>query len=898
MKSRLTNLIVFILVALVPAGAVRGQFHEEFESGRTSWQRHETDCSITQASWVQKRFRDPDANNGCERVHFTNGPGTKVYLSHKVSPAFVISELNPSVRIKATRPGVQLMARVVLPHSPSPSGDGPLTTMLAGPRYEGRGRWETLSFEKKSFDLQRQLTERVWLLRRKYGSSVDQRDAYVDKLVINLYSGPGKTAVQIDDLKLNGIVAADAIAAGVAANDSVVVQDANFQAASFEVSDEKHKSLVTREGSVLLVKKKPFFPKIIQHNGESFDFLKALGFNTIELTSTATEAQLQLAQSLDLWLICPPPSSVGVQPISLKFDRVLVWQVGENLTAADLSSLNRKVREIRASDRRDGRPILAEISSDWSRLSQTVDVVSMGLSPIGTSFIASQYGDWIAARRLLVGETKPVWANIQTEFPESLLAQIATLARKTPPLPIEPQQVKFLVYEAISAGARGLRFGSRSRLDDPSPGTRLRSQTIQWALAHVDQIEPWAVGGALTGSLANANDELEIAVIKTNRSRLLLVERPTHHEQYLAGDLPVQPMAIKDSTANATELAYLIGDTGLQPLSKTRDISGALIRINNCPSMMAIVLTQDPLVIKKLNSSYERVGKQSILQMHVELTRQWLAIMQLIDKQMGRMGRSSSAGSTALNEAVNSFQNASRFIASNNALMAVPYLDRADERLAFVRRDMIIEPLGKFQSKTSTPFTVHSSLIPLHWELTERLSQGNWQPNGLAGGDFEDLKHMLANGWKNDREESELVSTRVELAASAAVDGRYGLKMSVTEKQPNQGVIESTPLWITSPETLVKAGQLVRIHGWVNVPRVICGTHDGLTITDSLGGSEMMERIPITAGWQEFTLYRAAAEDGRVQVTFGLTGTGTAMLDEVTVRAIDLPAESVRQAKN
>ena len=181
MKSRLTNLILFILVALVPADAVRGQFHEEFESGRTSWQRHETDCSITQASWVQKRFRDPDANNGCERVHFTNGPGTKVYLSHKVSPAFVISELNPSVRIKATRPGVQLMARVVLPHSPSPSGDGPLTTMLAGPRYEGRGRWETLSFEKKSFDLQRQLTERVWLLRRKYGSSVDQRDAYVDK---------------------------------------------------------------------------------------------------------------------------------------------------------------------------------------------------------------------------------------------------------------------------------------------------------------------------------------------------------------------------------------------------------------------------------------------------------------------------------------------------------------------------------------------------------------------------------------------------------------------------------------------------------------------------------------------------------------------------------------------
>jgi hypothetical protein len=211
---------------------------------------------------------------------------------------------------------------------------------------------------------------------------------------------------------------------------------------------------------------------------------------------------------------------------------------------------------------------------------------------------------------------------------------------------------------------------------------------------------------------------------------------------------------------------------------------------------------------------------------------------------------------------------------------------------------MIIEQLGKFQSKTSTPFTVHSSLIPLHWELTERLNQGNWQPNGLAGGDFEDLTHMLTNGWENHREESELVSTRVELAASAAVDGRYGLKMSVLEKQPNQGVIESTPLWITSPETLVKAGQLVRIHGWVNIPKVIRGTHDGLTITDSLGGPEMMERIPITTGWEEFTLYRAAPENGRVQVTFAMTGTGTAMLDKVTVRAVDLPTETVRQAKN
>ena len=93
MNSRLTNWIIFVCAGLVPVGAVHGQFHEEFESGQSAWQRHETDCSITQASWIQRRFRDPDSNDGCENIRCTNGPGTKIYLSHKVSPAFVISEL-------------------------------------------------------------------------------------------------------------------------------------------------------------------------------------------------------------------------------------------------------------------------------------------------------------------------------------------------------------------------------------------------------------------------------------------------------------------------------------------------------------------------------------------------------------------------------------------------------------------------------------------------------------------------------------------------------------------------------------------------------------------------------------------------------------------------------------
>ena len=261
------------------------------------------------------------------------------------------------------------------------------------------------------------------------------------------------------------------------------------------------------------------------------------------------------------------------------------------------------------------------------------------------------------------------------------------------------------------------------------------------------------------------------------------------------------------------------------------------------------------------------------------------------------MGRSSAPASGALNEAVNAFRTAQSLMDKNSPQAALEFVHRTDERLAFMRREMISGPLGMFQSKISTPFVAHSSLIPLHWELSGRISTNQWNPNGLAGGDFENLAHMTTNGWQNRRLDDELLETKVELSKAAAVDGRYGLKMSVVPKNNARTPVEATPLWVATPEVKIKNGQLIRIHGWVNVPQVIQGTHHGLTITDSLGGPDMAERVPITNGWQEFTLYRGAPKNGTISVTFALNGIGEALIDEVTLRSIDLPPTPPRQAR-
>lgn len=892
-------ILVGLLVASFACPAF-GQFKEDFESTTPSWQRRETDCIITESKWSQRRSNDIKTRNRFEAFEFQNGSGSQILVSHDVPPAFVIAELVPSVRVLATRPGIRLMARVVLPYTPSPNGEGPMTTMLAGPRYKNVGKWESLSFDtgeiQNDQDLKEKLKVETWMLRQKFGTKIDVRDAYIDKVVLNLYTGAGKTKVKIDDLELKGIVAANSIAKTIKTVGHVK-RDNKIQQTTVLQDIGKRPSLVKRDGSVLIVNKAPFFPRIVQHNGEPLNYLKAIGFNVVELKSTATSEQLRQAHELNLWLICPAPKSVGINPIDFQYDRVLAWTVGDKLTGNDLKVTQQRVREIRESDQREGRPIVANTQSSWSQMTQLVDVMSVGVEPLGTSFIASQYGDWIRQRRQIIGQGKPLWADIQTELSESLTSQIGTLAKKAPPIPIEPQQMKFLVYEAITGGSRGLRFLSRSRLDGIDPVARLRAKTIEWMNAEIEQIEPWAVGGAVMGEVSTSQKQLKVTAINTNRSRLLLIQRPTHHEQYLAGDVPIKSIGFIDPQAANNSSAYLIGEAGLVSLPNSRGHAGTQIQIDNCPHSAAVVLTQDPLVVNKLTKSYERVGKQSLVQMHTELTQQWLAIMQLIDQQMGRMGKSSSLAGGALNQAVTAFKNAQTQINGSSPQMAIEFLNRTDERLAFMRRDMITGPLGMFQSKTSTPFVSHTSLVPLHWELANRLRDISWNPNGLAGGDFENLGQMMSNGWRNQRLQDDQYHTNVELSETAKVAGRYGLKLSVAANGQPPVVVESTPLWISTPEIPIRGGQLVRIHGWVHVPQVIQGTHDGLMITDTLGGPEMGERVPVTKGWQEFTLYRGVPSDGTIKVTFALNGMGEALLDEVTIRMIDLPDASPRQAR-
>jgi hypothetical protein len=100
-------------------------------------------------------------------------------------------------------------------------------------------------------------------------------------------------------------------------------------------------------------------------------------------------------------------------------------------------------------------------------------------------------------------------------------------------------------------------------------------------------------------------------------------------------------------------------------------------------------------------------------------------------------------------------------------------------------------------------------------------------------------------------------------------------------------MIETPPIWLTTPALPVQAGQIVWIHGSVYIPAPITGSVDGLMVIDSLGGEDLAERIDKTEGWGQFTLLRAVDRSGPMTVTFAMSGLGEARLDDIAIQVME-----------
>lgn len=879
MKRRLAvTIIVSLWVGFPYPPNVRASTHESFEGPESSWFLAHWDCRPLRVTVHERRFSDAHTGRGCEFLQLSAGQGTAIYLAHTITPARIIQELQPSVWVKANRQGIQFIARVVFPRSTGKDGK-PLTSLLYGDTTTAVDAWRQLRIE----NLQQKLQREVWNLRSQPGMRVDEREAYIDLVILNVYTGTGTANIWIDDLEISG--SADV---GTETSISVVRPAAPHREASAGPEAAPEVRGAAQQGNVLLASGRPLFVRAVEHRGETMAFLQSLGFNAVLLTSPPTDAQLAEARRSDIWLITPPPLESDTVQIRPGHQQVLAWFLGERLAARDEERINRLVHEINQAEGDQKRPILLHSSGALSRCGYEHGVMLYERALLGTSFELRDFGEWLANATWQGRRDAPFWAAIPTEVSSELRAQVERLS-ETPgvQVTVEPDQVRLLAYEAISRGARGLWFRSRTRLDGPDAATKLRVAMLHAINRELELVAPWAAAGTAIGEKITNNPRVRVCALETDTSRLLIVSRPVADQQFVTAPLDSEPVSFVIHGTPLSDQAYAVAPHGVEPIIAQRG-GGLRVTLDAVQPISLVLLTQDPLAVNYVGRVAADIRSEYAAR-QLEIAQRVLEETTTTEREFNTAEPANPRTPSSLARAQTDLRQATLLLEAGDSRNSIQACGQSLNELHRVRRSYWESTVLNFPSPLSSPLCANFSTLPLHRALVGRLADATWSVNMLAAGDMEHLGHLLDSGWRQQQAEFADVNTDVRLSLEAPRSGRSSLQLRAWRTAGAQARSNGEwPITITSPPIAVREGQLVRIHGWAKVPSRFEGSWDGLMIFDSQTGPELAERVEQTQGWREFTLYRAATTSGEFKLIFAHTGIGESWIDEVSIAICDL----------
>ena len=882
-----------------PVAAGQPSWRQDFEGPTTSWTEAGGDAQFSLVAHQRVRG-GAHGGQGCEWLQVNVQGGSTVLIAHDIGRPWVIDELRPSLWIYADRPGLQFFAEVALPRTLDPHSGKPLTITILGTAYSTPGRWQQLEI----VDLPRMVARQVRILRSQLALNVNGREAFVSRVLLNICGGPGVTNVWTDDLEVFGhvpLAMTTAVAANLAEQRR---QDSYTTQAKQDADATPPPREVKLAGSILKINEYPIFPRSIEYRGEKLAFLKQLGFNTIWLRQTPAPAFLSEARQLGLWLVCPPPEPEGAPPagqrpaaIGPEFEPVLVWDLGHGLTGDSLDATLQRAERVRLADSRVSRPLIcAPINNLRSYSRPPINLLLIDRRPLGTSLEMPDYGNWVRRQPLLALPGTPVWTTVQTQAGEGLRRQFAALAPgQTPPTVVGPEQVRLLVYTAISSGSRGLLFLSNSSLEAPDGETRQRVMTLQLLNLELEVIEPWAAGGSWESATECSQPLVSGAVLRDHRARIVLPMWLAPGSQCVAPLAAANPLNLTLLGIPESSNIFELTAGRLQPLRHRREAGGTRVTLDEFGLSALFFLAQDPKIIEAVAQRAAASGKRTV-ELERDLAAQKRDTVLRVLGQIGRRMPPQINPAKDLDIAQENLKSCDARLASGDYAMASAYARRAMMPLRRLERAAWETAMSGRESPVAIPGTSSFQALPWYWALVNKIATLRGGANRLPGGDFENLDLMVRSGWRHFQHATPGIESAADLVAEAAHNGRMGLRLTarcvppMNNNQPAPplpAVIEMPPLWVTSPAVPVAAGQIVRIHGWVNVPTAIIGSVDGLLVVESLSGEEMALRLDKTQGWREFTMLRIVPQAGPLTLTLSMTGLGEVRLDDLTIEVLE-----------
>jgi hypothetical protein len=882
---RLSLLCALLICSL--CSPVVAQFSDSFETPQTKWSLLKTDGRVVNTSHG-KDTRVYHHGSQSEHIQLVSGLATFIHYRYITPHVKLIDEINPSLWVRASRSPIQLIAQVVLPRSINPQTGQPLEIMIRGDSYTTPLHWQKLAITSIRTRLQNQIPS----LRSQFGPQVDGRQAYIKAVILNAYSTQGTLDLWIDSFHMQTPY--------IGLTNPVEQQTAlaNFQSPQTNPTSnaQSHSNRVEIKDSVLLVNGIPFMPRVIEHNGESLAYLHQLGFNTVALKHFPTHQQLEDAYRLNLKLIVPPNLNGELSPTA-STEPILNWNLGLHQRESTLETLQATSQLIEMLPAELTRPTVATAAHQFKQVSRYADLVILNWQPLHSSLTLEQSSNQITQAMNELRRGTPYWISIATQISPVLLQQqysmIQSQSSTQPPQPtsfqgqttISYDQLAMVTHRSLAMGARGIHFQSFSRLDRTDKETMLRIRVLERLNRELQLIEPWISGGTSTGAVISPLEHHSIYMTKTGRTRLVWLFNRGDHEQIVTRPNDDELISFGVPGVPVTYLPYHVNYSAIHRIRTNRG-SNNRITVNPTAPYSLVVMTADPLVRDYIQRRIY-ANRQRILQLSYDILQLELSRVQNLRTFDSLTATSLTATSLTdtFNQATASLRSSRNVVATNQWDVAYQHLTAAENSLRKIRFQ-VWEALNQYDHNlVSNPLSLHTSTFVESAWTTLRLQQSTWSPNLLPGSSMEDLNQMRRGGWKHHRDPNHSVKSLVEITSNNPLEGNRCLRIQAWQ-DPSIAAssLLSAPVWISSPSVAVQAGDVLRIHGWVNIPAPLKHQGDGLVIYDSITSTVLADRFHHTAGWQSFTLYRIADSDGEATVSFALMGLGAVNIDNISIQ--------------
>lgn len=906
--------LVLVVLGVLGLGVVRGQqvHRNPFEALKPAWVKSGHDALH---DVLAHDMADQGANTGqrCEHLKLDVKPGSFIHYQYSTGRVLISEEMSASLWLKANRPGIQVLARVILPNERDPNNlDNRLTTYLRGDSYRNAGRWQRLEVGRPVLLAKQQQQ----LMQAQLKRAINFADAYVDALILNVYAGPGPTEVWIDDLEVGPLLPESAFPKEVTKGPSTKPV----------VAPKPGRNMVVEfKGNQLAVGNRNILFHGIRHTDTPMRALRDAGFNTVFVDYATSPALLQEAVDLGFWVVpqlkvlsddARLSSSEGIMKEVSRYtenDAVLFWHLGGTLALEQSVYISRAAQLVRQAD--PGRPLGADVWDGLVPYSRTLNLLGVHRWPLMTTLELPRYREWLDQRRKLANPGSFLWTWVQTHTPDwftNLLYERPAAATFSEPVGPQPEQVRLLTYTALAAGMRGVGFWSDRFLADSHQG-RDRLLTCALLNQELDMLEPFLVSADEAPQwIETSAPDVKAAVLRTAKGVLVLPIWVGRGGQFVPGQAAVNKLSMVVPQVPQSMQAWEVTPAEVRGLRAERVVGGSKVTLLEFGLTGAIVFTADNNSVIRLQEQ-ARSRRLAAAQYSYDMALYEMEKVLKIEEQLEKMGHTLPDAGALVRDAQKRLGEAKNAWDQRDFPEAYRESQRALRPLRILMRAQWEQAIKGLDTPVASPYAVSFFTLPRHWQFIDQVARCVATANVLPGGDFEIIPERTQDAWKVEEptlDDVELLAQRVseiqvptkgkDKTSSAVELPQQGKQCAMLQIKPKaKGVapaaLERTLLAITSPTVKLQPGTLVAISGWVRIPERITASPDGALLYDSAGGEPLAIRLTEPTPWRKITLYRRVPASGTINVTLALTGLGAVYFDDIRIEPL-VPAAATSAA--